>query len=513
MFGAVVSAAICGVESRRIMVEADVSDGLPVFSMVGYLASEVREAQDRVRTALKNSGISLPARRITVNLSPADVRKGGSGFDLPIAVAVLSAFGQVAGQATEGILFVGELGLNGELKGIHGVLEIAACARQFGCHTCIVPIQNLEEGSVIHEIQVLGASHISQVVSFLKGKGELEKRTINIEEIRSAQAASGQPDFLEIQGQELLRRAAEVAVAGMHNLLMIGPPGSGKTMTARRIPTILPAPSLEESLEISKIHSIAGTLPEDCGILTVRPFRAPHHTITPAALAGGGKGPKPGEVSLAHRGVLYLDELPEFEKSTLELLRQPLEDGTVCITRSSGSFLFPANFMLVAAMNPCKCGYYPDLNRCSCSPRDVRRYLDHISIPLLDRIDITVEAKSVQYEELTSYQPMESSAQIRERVIRAHRVQRERYQGTAYHFNADLGAGAVKTYCRLGEKEEKLMKKTFETLELTARSYSRILKVARTIADLDGESDIGVSHLSEAICYRALDKKYWKRIE
>lgn len=322
MFSSVLSAAICGIDGRKITVEADVSDGLPVFSMVGYLASEVREAQDRVRTALKNTGIRLPARRITVNLAPADIRKAGSGFDLPIAVAVLSCLEQIPRQRTEGILFVGELSLDGGINGIRGVMELVSCAVRQGCHTCIVPEENLAEGSVIQGIKVLGAGHIRQVIRYLRGQGELEQRSINIEEIRNRHKGEAGPDFSQIQGQFLLRRAAEVAVAGFHNLLIIGPPGSGKTMTARRIPTIMPEISLEEALEISKIHSIAGELPEGAALMTERPFRAPHHTVTPAALAGGGRGPRPGEVSLAHRGVLYLDELPEFEKGTLEILRQ-----------------------------------------------------------------------------------------------------------------------------------------------------------------------------------------------
>ena len=351
MFSKVMTAAICGIESCKIGVEADVSEGMPTFSMVGFLASEVREAQDRVRTALKNSGIGLPAKRITVNLAPADVRKEGSGFDLPIAVAVMAALGYITQDSLEGILFVGELSLNGKLNHIRGVMEMVDSAAGFGCHTCIVPAGNLREGSVIQGVRVLGAENLLQVLHFLTGGGNLQETSINIEEIRSGQEENAGVDFADIQGQTMLRRACEVAVAGMHNLLMVGPPGAGKTMTARRIPTILPQTSLEETLEISKIHSIAGLLPEDQGLMTLRPFRSPHHTVTPVALAGGGRTPRPGEVSLAHRGVLYLDELPEFQNSTLEILRQPLEEGKVSISRNSGSCLFPANFMLVASMN------------------------------------------------------------------------------------------------------------------------------------------------------------------
>ncbi len=509
MFSTVVSAAINGIESKKVMVEADVSDGMPMFSMVGFLGSEVKEAQDRVRTALKNSGIHLPAKRITVNLSPADLRKAGSGFDLPIAIAVLASLGYIPQDSLKGILFAGELSLNGGINSIRGVMEMVSSAAEYGCHTCVIPQGNLREGSVIREVRVLGAESIKQVFNFLTGVGTLGETHINIEEIRSKQEEDTKVDFAEVQGQKLLRRAAEVAVSGLHNLLIIGPPGSGKTMTARRIPTILPQTTLEEALEVSKLHSIAGILPEEVGLLTARPFRAPHHTITPAALAGGGSSPRPGEVSLAHRGVLYLDELPEFQKSTLEILRQPLEEGKICISRNTGNYLFPAGFMMVASMNPCKCGYYPDRNRCSCSAREVKRYLNHISQPLLDRIDICVEAEPVLYDELKNLTEEESSAQIRTRVTQAQQIQQLRYQGTGFRFNSDLNVTAVRKYCFLGKEEEDLMREAFEKLNLTARSYSRILKVARTIADLAGKENISTAHLGEAVCYRALDKKYW----
>lgn len=509
MFGKVITAAICGMESCKIEVEADVSDGMPMFSMVGFLASEVKEAQDRVRTALKNAGVTLPAKRITVNLAPADVRKSGSGFDLPIAVAVLIALGYIPQKEVEDVLIVGELSLNGRVNGIHGVMEIAASALEYGCSTCLVPERNLKEGSMIRGVQVLGAETLPQVLHFFTGQEVLKSDPINIEEIRLGQWEQSKVDFSEIQGQKILRRACEVAVSGMHNLLMIGPPGAGKTMTAKRIPTILPELTISEMLEISKIYSVAGLLPEETGLMVQRPFRAPHHTVTPIALAGGGRNPRPGEVSLAHRGVLYLDEMPEFQSSTLEILRQPMEEGKVSISRNSGNYLFPADFMLVASMNPCKCGYYPDMNRCTCSRREVKRYLNRISQPLLDRIDICVEAETVVYNDLITQERGESSASIRERVTAALQIQKERYSGSDYRFNAELGGAAVKKYCVLGKEEQGLMEEAFEKLELTARTYYKILKVARTIADLSGSETILGEHLAEAICYRSLDKKYW----
>lgn len=501
MFSRVSSAAICGIQSRIISIEADVSNGLPGFSMVGYLASEVREAQDRVRTALRNSGFSLSPKKVTVSLAPADMRKAGSGFDLPIAVAVLTAYGVIPQELVKDTLFAGELGLDGSIRGINGILGMVLEAKRAGMRACVIPMENIREGAVVGGINVYGASQLREVTDhFISGRA-LKKVHINIEETASDTGKKKEPDFADIRGQETVKRAAEIAAAGMHNLLISGPPGAGKSMIARRIPSILPPLSLDESLEISQIHSVAGILPKE-GILTERPFRMPHHTITSAALTGGGNVPKPGEISLAHRGVLYLDELPEFQRETLEILRQPLEEGEVWISRNSGQYVFPADFMLVASRNPCKCGYYPDRRRCRCSEGEVRRYLHRISRPLLDRIDLHVEAQQIHYGELAAHGGSRSSADIRERVLRAHEIQLKRYEGTDVKFNSQLTSASLERYCPLGSEEEARMKTIYEQKNLTARAYHRMLKVARTIADLDGSERIELRHLNEAVFYR-----------
>ena len=508
MFSCVLAASICGAEARKVIVEVDVSDGMPCMSMVGMLSTEVREAPDRVRTAMKNMGLRLPVKRITVNFAPADIRKAGTGLDLPIAVGMLASYGFLAPDALRGILFAGELSLNGEIAGIRGILEIVSRAEQFGAHTCIIPRANLAEGSLIKSIQVLGASTLQEIIDFFNDGIMLA----SMEQDPQALLRSGdtyKEDFSQLRGQYSLRRAAEIAVSGMHNLLMIGPPGAGKTMTARRIPSILPDLTVEEALEITRIHSIAGTLPENCGMIVTRPFRSPHHTVTVAALAGGGIHPVPGEVSLAHGGVLFLDELPEFSPRTLEVMRQPIEEGKITITRNTGSFVFPADFMLVAAMNPCRCGYYPDRNRCRCSIPEIRKYLGGISQPLLDRFDLCAESGEVAYEDLRSDQQNESSARIRARVRKAAQIQQERYRGTPFMHNADLDSEAVSRYCSLGPAEEKLMEKVYKSKHLTGRSYMRVLKVARSIADLAGEERIRTEHLAEALSYRTVDRKYW----
>jgi len=506
MYSKVTTAIIHGIDSVFVCVEADVSEGLPVFEMVGFLSSEVKEAKERVRTALKNCGYRLPAKRITINLSPADMRKTGAGFDLPIALSVLAALGEIPVKSLEGILVLGEIGLKGNVSPICGVLPIVAKAREAGIAKCMVPCGNLREAKLIPGINLWGVEDVSQAVALLRGKKYREKSTINIEGTHSK---SSRPDFSELNGQKAVRRACEIAVAGMHNFLMIGPPGSGKTMTARRIPGILPPMTQQEQLELSKIYSVCGMLPGS-GLMKERPFRSPHHTISPGGLAGGGSVPKPGEVSLAHKGVLFLDELPEFKKTALEILRQPMEDKQIQLVRHLGNYTYPADFMLVAAMNPCKCGYYPDRTLCNCSKESIKRYMGKISKPLLDRIDICVETSQVTYEDLMSARENESSAVIRQRVMMSLERQKKRFDGTGISYNSGIPAKYMEKYCKINEKQQKFMKEIYESCQLSARGYHKILRTARTIADLEDSGEILNRHLNEAVCYRAIDTKYWE---
>lgn len=513
MLSTTTSGAVYGVCSHLIEVEVDVSQGLPCFQIVGLPGSEVREARERVKVALKNVGIKLPPVCININLSPADLPKNGTMFDLPVAVGILIALGQLSQEAVQDTLLLGELGLSGELKPVKGVLPIVREAAKRGIKRCLLPEKNAWEGALIREIESIGLCDVKEAVDFLAGKikkpGIGQEGAEKLSRMLSGEEASGQPDFADINGQQGLKRAAEVAAAGFHNLLIIGAPGSGKTMLARRIPSILPPLSLEEGLEVSSIYSISGLLQSADSLKMTRPFLNPHHTITGRALAGGGRIPSPGVISLAHRGVLFLDELPEFKRETLDILRQPLEDKQVQIARSSGSYVYPADFMLVGAMNPCPCGFYPDRERCRCTPFEVRRYLSRVSGPILDRMDICVEALPMRFAEITAGGCNETSAQIRERVMAARERQAVRFEGTGLHFNADMGAGEVERYCVLGEQEKAYMEKMFTSMQLSVRAYHRILKVARTIADLDGSGRIREIHLAEAICYRQSDRKFW----
>lgn len=510
-FSTVLSAAIQGLHVELVHVEADISNGLPMFHMVGYLSSEVKEASERVRTAIRNSGIQMPAKKMVVNLAPATVRKKGASFDLPIALAVLASMGRFPGGRLKDTLVVGELSLDGSVKEVSGVLPVLMQAKAEGVTRCILPRQNVREGALVKGMQILGVGNLLEACQCLNGEQENPVVTGGMRQEPSEEYREVLVDYSDIHGQEAVKRATEVAVAGGHNLLMVGPPGSGKSMMAKRVPTILPPPTLEESIEITKIYSVLGMVDKEHPLITGRPFRSVHHTVTKPGLIGGGVYPVPGEISLAHGGVLFLDELAEFQKSVLEVLRQPLEERLVRIARSQGNFVFPANFILICAMNPCPCGNYPDYSRCTCTQPQIQQYLGKISQPFLDRIDICVEAPRIQYEALAREESQESSAAIRDRVCAARAIQQNRYKERKILVNSMLEVRGLKEFCHLGRKEELLMRKAFVSLGLTARSYHKILKVARTIADLDASEKIRERHLKEAIGYRTMDKKYWGR--
>ena len=496
MYSIVKTATIFGIDSKIISVEADVSEGMPMFDMVGYLSSEVKEARERVRAALKNEGYALPIKRITVNLSPANIKKTGSGFDLPIAVAILSAIGIINCDTLDSICLCGEIALDGKIQPVNGVLSMVMEAKKNNIGVVIVPEDNLLEARLVPEIISIGVKQLKDVIELLNNN------EFKMEEISVAlpkQLTEELFDFSMINGQQALRRACEVAISGMHNLLMVGPPGAGKSMIAKCIPSILPPMDSEEQMELSKIYSVSGMFDERMGLIKNRPFRSPHHTVSAQGLVGGGHIPKPGEISLAHGGVLFLDELTEFSKSTLEILRQPLEDKRVNIARAQGSFTFPADFVLVAAMNPCSCGYYPDLNRCHCTRMSIQRYLSKISQPLLDRIDICVEAPTVNFSMLNKKQNNESSSDIRERVIKAHEIQKRRYADYGYKFNSQIPSNLIENFCKLNDEDMDYMEEMYEKYSLTARTYHKVLKVARTIADMDESETITRIHLQEAL--------------
>ncbi len=505
MLAKVLSAAILGIEGYLVEAEVDVSTGFPAFDIVGLPDNAVKESRERVRTALKNAEYDMPPKRITVNLAPANTKKEGSIYDLPIAMGLLACAGVVPKR--EEILVIGELSLDGSVRPVDGVLPMLHYAYEQGIRECIVPFENAEEAALVKGMTVYPVMHIAQAVAVFKGDKSIKPFTVDIDALFTSHEGAELFDFADVKGQESVKRALEIAAAGMHNILMIGPPGSGKTMMARRMPSILPDLTFEESMEITKIYSVAGLLRSKNALITTRPFRAPHHTISNVAMVGGGRVPKPGEVSLSHNGILFLDELPEFARSVLEELRQPLEDAQVTISRVNGTMTYPASVMLVASMNPCPCGYHGYSAKCTCRESEIAKYMGKISGPLLDRIDIHIEAAAVDFDKMGSTAPSESSAQIRERVVKAHKIQQQRYKDENVYFNSQLSAAQINKYCKLGAAETRLMKTAFESLGMSGRAYHKILKLARTIADLDGSENILAKHIAEALQLRNLDRK------
>ncbi len=521
MFSSVTSGAVSGIASYLMQVEVDVSDGLPSFNMVGFMSGDVREAGDRVKVAIRNAGSKVPASRITINLSPANIRKAGVVIDLPVAVGIMSSMGEIRSESLMDTVILGELGLDGEVKSVKGVLPIVKKAREQGYKCVILPGSNAREGAVVDGIKVIGVSSLQETVLYLNADEDekdllIPPTVVDVEKLfQDAEYLDDTLDFADINGQSGVKRAAEIAAAGFHHLMLIGPPGAGKSMVAKRMPTIMPPLTLEESLEVSTIYSVAGMLGENEALVTKRPFMSTHHLVTETALVGGGIVPRPGIISLAHRGVLFLDEMPEFPRAKLDMLRQPLEDKNVHIVRNRGTYTYPADFQLVGALNPCPCGYYPDRNKCKCTPNEIRRYLGHISGPILDRVDICVEAPRVDIADLTARGRTggESSSVIRERVLRAREVQKKRFAGTSLKFNSEIMPKDIEKYCPLAPREQAYLENAFCSMELSARAYHKILRVARTIADIDGSEDIRQIHLMEAVAYRITDGKYYSQME
>ena len=499
--------AVSGLEGKSVIVEADFSNGLPSFDVVGLPDATVREAKERVRAALKNSGFEFPAKRAVINLAPADLKKEGTQFDLPIAISIMAGTGQLKTELSE-YMFIGELGLSGELRGVNGVLSLVSSAKERGITKVFVPKSNAGEAALSQGVEVFGAVCLADVFKHLTGECVIEPTVCDVQSVFS-DAAHYTKDFSDVRGQIGLRRGVELCVSGGHNLLLIGTPGSGKSMISQRIPTILPDMTLEEAIEVTKIYSVAGALDENTNLVAQRPFRTPHHSASAVSIVGGGPKARPGEISLAHNGVLFLDEFPEYKKDVIESMRQPLEDKKITVTRAAASYTYPCNAMLVVALNPCKCGYYGDgSGRCRCSETEVRKYLSKISGPMLDRIDIQLEASPVKYTDLKAMKG-ESSFDIKKRVNAARQIQKERYKNEPITTNAQLSGSLIEKYCVIGEKENKMLKNAFESLGLTARAYTRILKVARTIADCDGRERINEMDIAEAIGYRSLDRKYF----
>ena len=510
MFSKILSCGIRGVLGYPVMVEADVSDGLPGFVMVGYLSQEVRESEQRVRTALRNTGFVLPPKKVTINLSPADVRKEGTAYDLAIAAAVLCSLGQIEAAHVDKCAFFGELGLNGCVRPVKGILSRVYAAAEAGVERCFLPTDNILEGTAVRGVEIVGVRDVKEMAELLKAPEKIRGKRFDGSLFQEKELIDFDVDFSEISGQETVKRASLVAAAGMHNILFIGPAGTGKTMAARRIPTILPPLSLNESIEVSKIYSICGLLEKDKPLLTRRPFRSPHHSVTPPALVGGGKSPRPGEMSLASAGVLFLDELPEFSARILDLLRQPMEEGSITVARLNGAVVFPADTMVAAAMNPCKCGFYPDRGRCTCSETQIRTYLSRISGPFLDRMDIGVEVPPVAYDVFQRKAlPVQDSKTMRERVAVAREIQRERFKDSSTEFNSHMSKTEIVKYCSLSDEETMFLKQVYKAYGFSARAHDKILKTARTIADLAEEKQIGKMHISEAVSYRSFEKKYW----